>query len=123
MGKTSSKKSAFTEQIKIDPSLERKSKKAHRAKQPDGSRLQIAFFEKRRCEEIGNIDIQSLADLVDHSELDRIVGAVDDIADRGFRYAAAYIKLILRHVPFRQKFLEPYADCLVQLQLAHRPFL
>ena len=95
----------------------------HRAKLPDGSRFQIAFFEKRRCEEIGNVDIQPLTDFVDYAELHEIVSAVDDIADCGFGHAAAHIKLILRHVPFRQKFFQPAADRLVQLQLAHRPFL
>ena len=90
---------------------------------PGGSRLQIAFFEKRRCEEIGNVDIQSLADFVNHAELHGIVGAIDDVADRGFGHAAAHIKLILRHMPLSQKLLEPCADCLVQLQLIHRPFL
>lgn len=85
--------------------------------------LQITFFEKRRCEEIRNVDIQSLANLVDYAELHRIISAVDDIADRGLGHTAAHIKLVLRHVPFRQKFFQPAADRLVQLQLTHRPFL
>ena len=61
--------------------------------------LQICLIEIRGIKEIGNIDLQALADLVDHTQLHGIIGTVDDVADGGLWYSALHIKLILSHVP------------------------
>ena len=61
--------------------------------------LKICFIEIRRIKEGRNIDLQALANLVDYTQLHRIIGTVDDVADGGLGYAAFDVKLILCHVP------------------------
>ena len=62
--------------------------------------LQICLIEIRGIKEIGNIDLQALADIVGHAQLYRVIGTVDSVADRGFRHATLHIELVLRHAPF-----------------------
>ena len=54
-------------------------------------RFKICFVKVRRIEEIRDIDIQALANLVNQAELDRIVGAIHDVSNRGFRHTAFHI--------------------------------
>ena len=75
--------------------------------------FKICFFEIRGIKEIGNVDPQALADLMDHAQLYRVIGAIDDIPDRGLGYAAFYIKLILRHIPLTQELFQTGTDRLV----------
>ena len=75
--------------------------------------FQIRLFEKRGIKEIGNVDLQALADLVDHAQLYRVIGAIDDIADGGLGHAAFYIELILRHIPLAQELFQTGTDRLV----------
>ena len=43
--------------------------------------LQICFIEIWGIKEIGNVDLKALAYFVDHAQLYRVIGAIDDIAD------------------------------------------
>lgn len=61
--------------------------------------FKICLFKIGGSKEIGNIDPQALADLVDHAELHRVIGTIDDISNGGLGHAALYIELILRHIP------------------------
>ena len=54
-------------------------------------RLQIRLLEIRGIKEIGNIDLQTLADLVDHTQLHGIIGAVDDVSDGGLSHSALHV--------------------------------
>lgn len=72
---------------------------------------------------LGYCNRETLAQLVDDSQLDGIVCALDQIMDGGFWNTASGRKLVLRHIKLIQQFLEPQAYCLVQLQRGHRPFL
>ena len=72
--------------------------------------LKIGFIKVGRIKEIRNVDPQPLADLMNHAQFHRIVCAVDDIADGGLGHAAFYIKLILRHIPLAQEFLQAGTD-------------
>ena len=75
--------------------------------------FKICLFEIGRIKEIGNADPQALANFVDHAQLYRVIGAIDDISDRGLGHAALYIKLILCHIPLAQELLQTGADRLV----------
>ena len=77
------------------------------------SRLQILLLEKRRAEEVGDVDLQALAELVDDPQLNRSIGAVHHIPNCRFGNAAAHIKLILGHAALLQKLGKPSADRLV----------
>ena len=70
-------------------------------------------FKDITIKEIGNVDPQALADLVDHAELHRVIGTIDDISNGGLGHAALYIKLILRHIPLAQELLQSGTDRLV----------
>ena len=75
--------------------------------------LQIRFIEIWGIKEIGNVDLKALAYFVDHAQLYRVIGAIDDITDGGFGHAALYIELILRHVSLAQKLFQAGTDRLV----------
>ena len=75
--------------------------------------FKIGFFKIGGIKEIGNVDPQALANLVDHAQLYRVIGAIHDISDRGLWHAAFYIKLILRHIPLAQELLQTGTDRLV----------
>ena len=60
---------------------------------------------------------------MDHAKLYGVVGAIDDITDGGFWYAAFHIKLILRHVALTKELFQTGADRLVQLHIITTPFL
>lgn len=49
--------------------------------------FQIVFDEKWGIEELCDADAKSLANFVNDSELYRIIGAVYQVTDGGFRYA------------------------------------
>ena len=53
--------------------------------------------------------------LMQHPQLDRIVGAVDHIADGRLGHAAFQEQLILRHILLRQQLCQPPADRFIQL--------
>ena len=75
--------------------------------------FKVYFFEIWRIEEIRNVDTQALAYLVDHAQLYRVIGAIDDISNRGLGHAAFNIKLILRHIPLSQELFQAGTDRLV----------
>ena len=76
-------------------------------------RFKIGFVKEWRIEEIRNTDIKALTYFVNQAEFDRIIRAIHDVSNRGFRHAAFHIQLILRHIAFFQKFLQPCADSFV----------
>ena len=51
-------------------------------------RFEVRFVEIGRSKEIGNIDPQPLAKLMDHAQLHGIVGTIDDVSDGGLGHAA-----------------------------------
>ena len=55
-------------------------------------------MKKRGIKKVIEIDFKSLTHFVDDTQLDRIIGTVDDITDRGFWYTASLEKLVLGHV-------------------------
>ena len=65
--------------------------------------FQIVFDEKWGIEELCDADAKSLANFVDYTELYRIIGAVYQVANSGFRHTAFDIQLIVGHVPLLQK--------------------
>ena len=71
--------------------------------------LQIVFNKKRRVEKVRDVDFKTLAYLVDNTQFDRFIGTVDDISNGGFWNTTAFIKLILGHVFFIEKFGKPFA--------------
>jgi hypothetical protein len=72
--------------------------------------FQIIFDEQRRVEELCDADAKSLANFVNDSELYRIIGAVYQVTDGGFRYATFDIQLIVGHIPLLQKLHYSLAD-------------
>jgi len=72
--------------------------------------LQIVFIEQWRSKEIRNRNIQALAQLMDHTQLHRRIGAVDDIANGGLGHTTFHIKLILCHIPLPQQFCQSLTD-------------
>ena len=82
---------------------------------PEPLRIEIAFSEQRRIEELGDFDFQSLAHLVDNAQLYGIVVAVNYVANRRLRHAALHKQLILRHFLFFEQFRQSFADCLIEL--------
>ena len=85
--------------------------------------LQICLIEIRGIKEIGNIDLQALADLVDHTKFYRIIRTVDDVTDGGLWNTALHIELILRHAPLAQKLLQSRSNRFIQLHAITTPFL
>ena len=75
--------------------------------------FQIIFDEQRRVEELCDADSKALANFVNDSQLNRIIGAVYQVTDGGFRYAAFYIQLIVGHIPLLQKLRYSFADGLI----------
>ena len=71
--------------------------------------------------EFCNADAEPLTHLVDDTEFYRIIGAVNHIADGRLGHAAFHVELILCHALFLKQFVQPLADCFIQLHLHHRP--
>jgi len=78
-------------------------------------RFKISFMEQGRCEELGKIYLQTLAQLVDDSQLHGGVCAVEQIANSGLGNAAFHIELIRCHTALGEQLSQPSADSLVQL--------
>lgn len=85
--------------------------------------IQIVLVKEGRLEKLCNADGKTLTDFVNDPKLHRIIGAVDDVVDGGFRDTAAGEQLVLGHVLFFKKLFQPQADCLVQLHRSHHPFV
>ena len=83
--------------------------------------IQIDFVKQRGTEEFCDTDAEALADLMDDPQFDGIVSTVHDVAQGGFGNAAFDEKLVLSHVMFCQKLIEPDTDCLIELHYHHRP--
>ena len=75
--------------------------------------FQIIFDEQRRVEELCDADAKSLANFVDYTELYRIIGAVYQVANSGFRHTAFDVQLIVGHVPLLKKLCYSFADGLI----------
>ncbi len=73
-------------------------------------RFQIVFSKERRSEELTDVNIQSLTQLVDDSQFDRVIGAIDDVSNGRLGDAAFHIELILCHPAFLEELTEPHAD-------------
>ena len=85
--------------------------------------FQIIFDEQRRVEELCDADAKSLANFVDYTELYRIIGAVYQITNGGFRHATFDIQLIVGHIPLFQKLCYSLADGFIQLHPLHHSSL
>ena len=85
--------------------------------------FQIIFDEQRRVEELCDADSKALANFVNDSQLNRIIGAVYQITNSGFRHATFDIQLIVGHVPLFQKLCYSFADGLIQLHPLHHTSL
>lgn len=85
--------------------------------------FQIIFVEEWRVKEFRDTDTESLTHFMDYSEFYGIIGAVDQIADGGFWYAAFYIQLIIGHILLFQQFGNSFADGLIQLHHLHHTSL
>ena len=68
-------------------------------------RFKICFVKIWRIEEIRNTDIKALTYFMDQAKLDRIIRAIHNVSNRGFRHAAFHIQLILRHIALLKKLL------------------
>ena len=86
-------------------------------------RFQIIFDEQRRVEELCDADAKSLANFVDYTKLNGVIGAVYQVTNGGFRHATFDIQLIVGHVPLLQKLCYSFADGLVQLHPVHHTSL
>ena len=86
-------------------------------------RFQIIFNKQGRVEKLCDADSESLADFVDYTELYRIIGAVYQVANSGFRHTAFDVQLIVGHVPLLQKLRYSFADGLIQLHPLHHTSL
>lgn len=84
-------------------------------------RFQIIFIEQGRSKELADTDAKALAHLMDHSQLYGVIGAVYNIPDGGSGNTAIHKQLILGHALFVQQLCQPFADCLIQFQIHHRP--
>ena len=85
--------------------------------------FQIIFDEQRRVEKLCDADAKSLANFVDYTELYRIIGAVYQVANSGFRHTAFDVQLIVGHVPLLKKLCYSFADGLIQLHPLHHTSL
>ena len=79
--------------------------------------LQIGLFKKRGVKKVINIDSKSLTQFVDDTQFYRIIGAVNDIADRGFWNATSFVKQIWGHISLRKKLRKPLADRFIKLHI------
>lgn len=65
-------------------------------------------------EKLRNINAQTLTQFMDDTHLHTFVGAIDDVANRRFGYAASHGQLVVGHFLFLHAFLQPVTDCLTE---------